>query len=458
MTDDDRRLAERLRRYEASVPETPLPTTTTFSGRPPWIGIAAVGAAAVLAGAFIAGNLLDGPPNVGETDASPTASAEPTPSVSPSPSASPEPTSSPTSDPETPASTPAPQAGISGVAWSDDPSATLDGEIFRVTADGGRFYALGRTDDHAAIWSSTDGASWQRVDFPDPAGRGEGFVYVDELVTVGAELLAIGTTGLNDSLNVVVWTSADGGATWSEIDTGGFDTAAYNIHDVTNGPDGLVAFGHEFGAGTGSAWRSGNAGRTWTEHQLPGEGIGLGVSVGTGRGYLIGGMVGEDTDAPSPRIWYSNDAMTWTQASLEGSDGRGQVEQLTIDGSGRWVATGVLEDRIVVWRSTDRGLSWTLAADLGAVGPSGHGGFLLAGAPDGFIVFSATDPAQTWTSADGIGWSAGPSTTFDPADGTFIGWARGIARIGDTLVVAGSRSDPNGSDHGHHTWIGEIQR
>ena len=32
---------------------------------------------------------------------------------------------------------------------------------------------------------------------------------------------------------------------------------------------------------------------------------------------LIGGMVGEDTDAPSPRIWYSNDAMTWTQASLE---------------------------------------------------------------------------------------------------------------------------------------------
>ncbi len=360
--DDDRRLRDRLRAYESRVPDSPEPTVTLGS-RPPWGVFAAVGAAAVLAIAVIANNLVND--DVGQTDATPTAS--PSASATPEESAAATPSASPSPSPSaTAAESPSPGSGVTGVAWSDEPAATLGGEIFRVTAEGGRFYALGRTDESAAIWSSADGASWQRVDLPDPADRGEGFVYVDELATsAGGELVAIGSTGLNDALRVAVWTSADGGATWTETDTRGFGAAAYNVHDVTNGPSGLVAFSHQFGAGTGSAWRSDDAGQTWAEHRPPGDGIGLGVTVGTGRGYLIGGQVGADTEAPSPRIWYSNDAMTWTQASLEGSGGRGQVEQLAIDDAGRWVATGVLDDRIVVWRSTDRGLSWTVAADLG---------------------------------------------------------------------------------------------
>ena len=62
---------------------------------------------------------------------------------------------------------------------------------------------------------------------------------------------------------------------------------------------------------------------------------------------------------------------SWVPASLEGSGGRGVVEQLAIDGSGRWVAIGTINDRIAVWRSIDRGVSWSVVANLGPVGDSG---------------------------------------------------------------------------------------
>jgi hypothetical protein len=184
--------------------------------------------------------------------------------------------------------------------------------------------------------------------------------------------------------------------------------------------------------------------------------------VGTDRGYLIAGMVGETFDDPatSPRIWYSNDAMTWTPATLEGSERLGGIEQVAIDGSGRWVAIGTLDSRIVVWRSTDRGLSWAITADLGPVGGSLRAEYRLAGAPDGFIAFSATDPATTWTSHDGVSWTAAPEhRPSGTPEELQISWKTGIARIGDTMVVAGEAFGPQGqTEETWFSWIGTIQR
>jgi len=41
---------------------------------------------------------------------------------------------------------------------------------------------------------------------------------------------------------------------------------------------------------------------------------------------------------------------------------------------------------------------------------------------------------------------------------SMAGWAVGIARIGDTIIVAGEDTSPEGEHFGWFTWTGSIQR
>lgn len=276
-----------------------------------------------------------------------------------------------TAVPSTPSATPV--TGIVGVAWEASASATVDGTVHRITAEGDRFYALGSrhsaTAEEAMVWSSADGRTWMASDpLPRPSWwteEGVGFFYADELVKVGGRLVAIGSIGFADGLNAVAWESTDG-RTWTAIDQGTFHADAYNINDVTSGPGGIVAISHGYVEGSGSAWRSTDGGRTWSEHRPPGPGVTTTAIVGIVSGYVLAGAVNESYDgtAESPRIWTSTDGTSWREASLDGSDGRGRIAQLTVDASGRWVALGLLDDRIVTWVSTG-GQRWERTADLG---------------------------------------------------------------------------------------------
>jgi hypothetical protein len=471
MTDDDRRLAQRLRAYESRVPDVPAPTTS-LGARPPWGVFAAAGLAAVLVGAVLATNLADDR-NVGDVDATltaePTVSASPeateppasqaSPTAAPSPTdAGPAPTAEPTAEPPPPA--------VAGVEWEDAASFT-DGSAFRVTSEGGRFYILGSTGRDAAVWSSSDGTTWQVARLPFPSeweGEDYGFVYADEMAAIDGRLLVAGEVGMNDYLEAVVWESTDG-TTWREVDTGAFRQDAFNVLDLTAGPNELVAITHQYGAGTGSAWRSDDAGRTWTEHRPPGDGVSAAVVVGTTRGYLLAGAENEsfNEDEPSsPRIWYSPDGTgtSWRLASLEGSGGRGRVEHLAIDAQARWVAVGTLNDRATVWRSLDRGLSWAVVASLGEVGDEQLAGYRVIGAPEGFVAVSGTDPALTWVSADGGTWvQTSENRPSGVADGLQIDWARGLARVGDRVVVVGEAFGPEGRpEEKWLSWAGTITR
>lgn len=461
MTDDDRRLARRLAQYEARVPDATPPASVTMRGRPPWGVVVAIGAAVVIGVVILAGNLM-GDRGVGEADATPSATpgasatriATPSPSPTPGVTYDEVPSTPPTATP-TPFPTPPPNAGTPSVAWSTA-TASVDGRVSRITAEGGRFYALGSDEMTAVIWSSSDGRSWQRSDLPLPASWADeyiGFHSARHLASLDGRFVALGTIGIDDRLEAIAWASTDG-VTWEEIDTGPFQTAAYNVGDLSNGPAGLVAISHRYEAGSGNAWRSTDGGRTWTEHRPPGDAPTFRAVVGTTRGYLIAGGVGENYQGPStPMIWYSNDAATWTAASLEGAAELGVVTGLAINGSGTWVAIGTLDGDPVAWRSTDRGLSWSIASDFGSTGPSD-----VTGTPDGFVAVSATNPGTTWTSPDGITWSADSTVTFDPNPATSIEWAQGIARLGDTLIVAGTSDGPQGRlDSDWRAWIGTIR-
>lgn len=419
----------------------------------PWPILLTAGAA-VVAGALLAIVLL------GRSDA-PIGDASPSPSVSASEPVSPVPSLLPSVDPSStplPSETQAVAAEI-GIAWEGTTNIVADGLVRRVTAEAGRYFALGGERGDATIWSSDDGITWDATILPFPATwerEGPVFVSAAHLVTVGDRMLAIGSVGAMDNLNVVVWESSDG-ASWTEVDTGSFMVDAYNAQDATAGPAGVVVISHAYGTGTGSAWRSEDAGRTWTEHAPEAGPSAASAVVGTASMYLMAGVVYDDQFNSSPRIWSSPDGAIWTPAALEGSDGAGSVDQITVNGDGQWVATGSLDGRLVAWRSDD-GATWTLAFDFGAQPEGGYYPALLAGLPDGFVALVSTDGWMTWTSHDGTSWTGTPTERPTLPDGGTAELGPGIARIEDRIVVAGQITTPDDpAGMRWHSWVGTIE-
>jgi len=349
--------------------------------------------------------------------------------------------------------------------------------VSRVAAEGGVFYALGSSGAEGVIWSSSDGVTWDRSDLPFPAAswgnreRDRVSYSAGEIVSVGGRLVVIGSIGIAglDYAEVVLWASTDG-ETWTEIPAGTFGADAYTVNDVSNGPGGLVVISERYPEGEDSAWRSTDGGQTWSEHRPRTEGaIFLNAVVGTASGYVAAGAEAPNwpSDPTSPRIWTSADGTNWQASTLEGSGGSGAIGQITVDGSGRWLAVGLLNDDRVVWRSSDGGATWDVTAGLGSVDPGsvdprqGTSDVLLTAARDGFIGFIGSDPAVTWTSEDGLTWeqaSTPAPVAIAAIDEPF--YSRGVARIGDSLIVVVQDRGAGfiGSNESAYAWIGSVQR
>lgn len=384
-------------------------------------------------------------------------------------SASAGPVRSPNATPTTPARgspqqpTPTPEAGDGiAVTWDTVTTNVAGGSVHRVGAESGVFHALGSVGPDAAVWRSRDGITWSRSLLPRPAAwtrDAPTFTFAEHLAAVGGRTLVIGTVGALDRLEVVTWESTDGGATWTEVRTGAFAANAYRIRDLTAGPGGLLAVRTGFTQPSGGVWLSSDGGHTWQDVQPSSTPIDTAAVVGTARGYLVAGGIARDGTGPiRPAVWSSPDGRRWAELSIEGTDRPGQVEQLTVNGAGEWVAVGQLDGRPVAWRSAD-GLRWELTA--GFTPPPGaqpSADLRLAGAPGGFCVVdlrSSAGSVTTWTSVDGRDWVRRVDTL--PATlrgGTAT--ADGIARLGDRLMLAFGRGQ-RGSDLGWSSWQGTIR-
>jgi hypothetical protein len=107
-----------------------------------------------------------------------------------------------------------------------------------------------------ALWRSADGRAWDRLAYPDAIGPAE----LTDLIATGDRYVVTGR------LNGVaaMWTSSDG-ATWTAVDgrEAGFGPGL--ISDVARTPNGLVAAGHLDVKGTydGAVWTSPD-GENWT--------------------------------------------------------------------------------------------------------------------------------------------------------------------------------------------------
>lgn len=341
----------------------------------------------------------------------------------------------PTTTPaETPAAQPTELGGPSALSWDEAAHVVDEGQVRRVVAEAGRLWALGFTGHTSSglggepvIWASATGEDWARVSLPIPVSASlqpQVLVEVEHLAAVGDRLLAFGSVSALDSSVSVAWESADGN-TWAETNA----PPVNFVTDVTSGPAGLVLTSRGYGEGTGGVWLSPDGGLTWVE-TTPSPGTAtMSAVVGTSDHYVLVGTLIRPDGRPQPAVWISPDGRSWSQAELEGHDADGSVSAVTLDGSGRWVAIGLLRAAAATWRSSD-GATWELTEGFLPAGDRLHGsGWRLTGLPRGFLIVDLYGTA--WFSGDGAVWQtieAPPS----PEGGEHAG---GIARIAERIII-----------------------
>lgn len=438
---------------------------TTWPTRPPLV--AALSAIAVLV--FIGGTAW----LVGDR-ATPT--ADPSPVAVTGPVAVTTPEFPPPAEAETPVTAPTPAAPLLNWMRVPDQEAFADAAILAVTAGGPGFVAVGvaaeeppRVDDRdfhfdAAVWVSTDGVTWDRIDDPSFTGRADVCGSLDgyqSMVDVAAGPLGIIAVG-RDGCNSAVWISQDG-RTWTEVIDDEWRSNPVAVQGIAAGGPGWVAVGSDVNV-DGVVWVS-TDGMDWTAVQdddLLATGVGrveiYGVTAG-GPGLVAVGKIGFEDAGARSAIWVSTDGLDWERLPDGTIGGKGLFRIEHDPKSGRLIAfsrPGAGEPGYVSWTSSD-GINWIPSASLSPSAGSGvawNGDRLVAGGGGrerGIFLWASTDGGTTWAE---IGRD-------DPAFG-ISHLVRDVVSVGSRVVVVGYEpgvlskagwGEANGSTGA--VWVGE---
>ena len=220
-------------------------------------------------------------------------------------------------------------------------------------------------DGDAAVWTSPDGITWDRVPDGEAVFSGDGYQTMFSVTAAGPGLVAVGVDARVGDRNTAVWTSVDG-ITWSRVPHGEADFGVVIVDgetvvgetNVTVGGPGLVAVGS---AGT-------------LEERDP-----QGNQTATFSGVAA--------------VWTSVDGITWSRVPHEGGI-------VSPDGQSLGVSRSDFDFGIPF--QAMKGVT-VAGVELIAVG--------LAGSSSGW-------DAAVWTSPDGITWSRIPhdESVFGGAD------------------------------------------
>ena len=277
----------------------------------------------------------------------------------------------------------------------------------------------------AAVWVSPDGATWTRIPHDEEIFGGAGSQVMWAVAAGGPGLVAVGSDDSGGDQDAAVWTSSDG-ASWTrvahdEIALGG--PSWQEMYAVVGTGGGLVAVGASDVAGGADAavWTS-TDGLTWTRVPLNLSALGgLSDQVMTGVVATDGGLVavgvdwsGGDQDAA---VWTSRDERTWTRSEhdetvLGGDDNQGMSAVVATDTE--FVAVGsdgsANDADAAVWTSPD-GATWTrVTPDTAVFGGSSRQEMLgVAVTADGLVAVGFDDAggdadAAVWTTPDGGSW------------------------------------------------------
>lgn len=353
-----------------------------------------------------------------------------------------------------------------------------------VVLAGGSILLMGGVDDHlnflSDVWRSADrGATWTCLT-PDAGFTGrENFacgVLPDRSVVVAGGSINTDNTAAND-----VWRSVDGGATWVFLHEAGWDARVTPAGFLPQG-DIVLLGGINSTAALNDVWRlrtassfDANTGHTYATagvyhpllnvYNTEGSGVATGTvtarplasftfSQSAANPYLVN-FTGSSTGNATGWTWYFGDedfaGMNWTPVKPDTENasswhGRcGHASAGLPDGSVLILGGYCWVDGIGhvyyndVWRSTDRGATWTCIN--GSAGWTPRAAPSVVVLPDGGIVLSGGESADyqywndTWRSDDG-----GVTWTRVNASGGWLprGKHAGVALPdGDIVIMAG---------------------
>ena len=308
-----------------------------------------------------------------------------------------------------------PDAGGSPAAFAGYPGQHGAVTVNSIAAAGGIRLAVGAADGHPAIWRRAADGSWTLISASSSAvSQRPG---TDSLLSVAhgpAGWIAVGAADSQGSQQPVVLTSAEG-ATWQAVNAVAFTTPGISVMGVTASQNGYVVVGKQVSNGRTFAamWWSGDL-RNWTG----GSNGGLDGRLESSAVYAVGatatGFVAAGTHGGCNAIWTSADGKNWSVYDVPKPPGATDalLQQVAVNGT-RVVTAGYVVDKAgdapVVVVSADGGKTWRQIL-LSAPGGVGSVAALTA-AGNGFVAAGMAGPAGaqhavTWSSPDGITWSA----------------------------------------------------
>lgn len=250
-----------------------------------------------------------------------------------------------------------------GREWARVPSEGLAGagdqRLLDVAEGSSGLVAVGLDGGSAAVWSSADGAVWERVGHDEAVFGGPGDQRAEAVAAApggGGGWVAVGTdAGVGDG-DAAVWRSADG-RSWERVaDDGGLGgPGSQAALDVTVGPGGLTAVG--VGDGSAQSWTSSDGG-AWTPLPI-GDGVAAAGVAADERAVAAGSAAADGLDAA---VWRRSEGPSWERQ--EGGELSGPLDQelaAVAVGDALAVAVGATNlgggDDAAVWSSAD-GAAW----------------------------------------------------------------------------------------------------
>jgi hypothetical protein len=233
-----------------------------------------------------------------------------------------------------------------------------DGSIVLMGGDDGSF--------SNEVWRSIDkGATWvQMTAAAEWAARSS---HTSVALPDGSIVLMGGIDSAYYCLNDV-WRSTDKGGTWTQMTAAAEWTARKSYSSVALSDGSIVLMGGINGADKNDVWRSTDQGATWTQMAASAEWTPrhyhTSVVLPDDSVVLMGGYFGTSPDPSAYKndVWRSTDrGATWTQmtASAGWSERFGHTSVALLDGSVVLMGGSSGPSNNDVWRSTDQGATWT---------------------------------------------------------------------------------------------------
>jgi hypothetical protein len=308
-----------------------------------------------------------------------------------------------------------------------------------IVATQDRLIAVGSVADAPAIWISSDGETWERLEDDDLHGPAGHLGLIGHVAAGPAGIVAVGTVGAGDTHQLLAWWSADG-RDWVRATTA---IVGFRVMDVIAGPDGFVMAVDGDGPRKASFWHSAD-GRVWNvavDHPSFLKAVPSDLAMRDGTIVAVGWRSsGSDV---SPAAWTSPDGHTWTAAPAAPA-------------LASWPFPGPtpVQDRGGAPSGSE--MSGVLPTETGFLAVGMHYGYGLdPSRPQlrGFYDIAAR--SGMWQSPDGLAWELVPNDLLVGhfyQDPSYLGSVRlGVGEINGAPVIIGATPD-----QGVLLWLGSA--